>query len=720
MAFLDQGNPPQFTHVRINIIRNGATEEVAIDDPVLQQDIYGLTLERIIELNKAKNEYANIVAKLRGANVLLLDNGFVRLRRYLNGVKTTVAMLEQAQVDLEALFIRKIDPLKDPINIMQFDDFFQKMAIRTLESLKGGLREVQNGAEDRAMAAVFDSMSYQPVWLTEDIKNEIFKELPALNTLLVPIFRESSYFSSALTHVVQSGSTDYYGALDIVRNGPDFNHFNDYPKSGRAFWTNIGPWSGHYVHSPILQLSFQGQVIGQETEDKIKKQIDMFLSRNMKSVQNMLPRERFSLTKNDYLLTMYLFDVETIMNHIDAVRHTNKNPLPLDWLLIKNPKAIKDIIMVAPGVDRPDNWREEAALAWQQSKEGVGDRAMTEELTPKKRDEIIDRFKNFLDTLNGVLRSSSLWHSPGEDADTVLWHFSFNDVSSNLFLVLSRFSNGSVGVKDVYSVSQESIDLLKKTLDIFSDITAARQWSHDPGTFKGSSNNEGTARELIGYVEKPKFLKVTEKVRQIKVSIESKGVLRDWESLNDELKKYSPSKSLSPAYENEFIRPLADDYASSGPGLLKIHIEELYQRLFDRLDQVVGQVGAGNVARDLNDMRPDRTQNGLGYIREYIYQWQKTKRISRENRRMLIRYLIKKLSLDEEQANKLRELDFWYTELQRAMIKLIKKRGRGGIGQVAWVLGASYTKVYNLMYSRQGSEPSEPSIADSQRLAIRN
>jgi hypothetical protein len=159
---------------------------------------------------------------------------------------------------------------------------------------------------------------------------------------------------------------DYHGALGIVRKGPDFNHLNDYPKSGRAFWTNIGPWQGHLMHSPILQLSFQGQVIGEEVENEIKKQINNFLNGNLKSVQKKLPRERFSLTKDDYVLTEYLFDLEAMVNRVDAVRITQTNPLPLDWLLIKNPNAIKDIIMVASGVDRPDNWREEAALARQQ------------------------------------------------------------------------------------------------------------------------------------------------------------------------------------------------------------------------------------------------------------------------------------------------------------------------------------------------------------------
>jgi hypothetical protein len=208
-----------------------------------------------------------------------------------------------------------------------------------------------------------ENLPYRPEWLSSQVETEIAGEIKLLVQSVFPLFEPAQAFSGEVTTVVQNGERDYANAIEIVSHGPDFNRLNDYPHTGRAFWTNVGAWNGSLTHSPILQLSFAGRIINRDIEDRLKDQIENFLRNHMTSTQKALPRKRYSMAKNDYALTNYLSDLLLAMYQIDGVRAVKNDPLPTDWLLIKNPAAIKDIAMVAGGVDAPANWRDEAEAA---------------------------------------------------------------------------------------------------------------------------------------------------------------------------------------------------------------------------------------------------------------------------------------------------------------------------------------------------------------------
>jgi len=146
----------------------------------------------------------------------------------------------------------------------------------------------------------------------------------------------------------------------------------------------------------------------------------------------------------------------------------------------------------------------------------------------------------------------------------------------------------------------------------------------------------------------------------------------------------------------------------SSVDVLKTPLQQLYDRLYDKLNQAVEQWGSARIAAAR-----------LRLSEESIRRWQRRDGINRQDRRLLIRRLILKTRMIESQEDRLREVDFWYTALQRALSKVIEEYGQGGLTKVAGDLKIDPHRLRNWIYRQKSTgEPAEPdTIEEAQHVA---
>ena len=155
-AYLDQGAPPQFTKVRLIVYANGWAKFLNVEDLPRYPGVQGMTLDRLAEYNRARNDLKAIqekINRLPGAAKIVRGTLLVVNAENAGKVIATLNPLINALVEISSRMIVEPD---GPISVTDLDPGFRSDIEGTLKKLMRALMDSEKisgkSGMDSAMA----------------------------------------------------------------------------------------------------------------------------------------------------------------------------------------------------------------------------------------------------------------------------------------------------------------------------------------------------------------------------------------------------------------------------------------------------------------------------------------------------------------------------------------------------------------------------------------